>query len=65
MIATIENMLAHYRPGVFAYSPGTGEEYSADPGDYWDAGRGWTMKDAGGEPMVLVTKKTTYGGVKE
>lgn len=66
MIATIENMrkardngygLPGY-PSCFAYSPTSHEEFSADPGDYWDAPPDWTMTDANGEPMVLVTRRT-------
>lgn len=38
-VATIENMTEHYAPGVFAYSPITGEEYSANPSDYLGCSR--------------------------
>ena len=72
MLATIENMRAYYRtgspsepaPNVFAYSPITGEEYSANPADYWNVPPGWTMKDADGEPMILVTRQTTLIALK-
>lgn len=59
-LATIENMQAHWRPGVLAYSPGTEEEYSANPNDYWDVRPGWTMRDSDGEPMVLVSRVTSF-----
>lgn len=45
--------------GVFAYSPNTGEEYSASPGDYWDAKPDEPLKDAAGEPMILCRRRST------
>jgi hypothetical protein len=60
MEATIENMRAHYREDVLAYSFNTGEEYSANPADYWNAPAGWVMKDEDGEPMRLVRHIETY-----
>jgi len=64
MLATIENMRAHPRTpgtvGLTAYSPATGEQYSADPGDYWNASPGWTMRDSEGEPMILGSFTTTF-----
>lgn len=56
MLATIENMRAHYAPDAFAYSPDTGEEYSANPADYWYADAGFVLIDEDGEPMVLARK---------
>ena len=66
MIATIENMQKCYDAGmrnggvggprVFAFSPTTDEEYSADPGDYWNAPAGWTLKDSEDKPMILATQ---------
>lgn len=60
MLATIENMRAHHAPGVLAYSPTTGEEYSSDPGDYWWAPEGYTLTDAEENPLHLVTRRTAY-----
>lgn len=59
-IATKRAMRERYRPGVLAYSPATGEEYSANPGDYWAQPDDWTMTDSEGEPMILVTRHTVY-----
>lgn len=58
VIATIENMRKHYTDGVFAYSIATGEEYSADPSDYFWAHPGWKMTDDNGNPMYLATRHT-------
>lgn len=52
-IATIENMRKYYEPGVSASSPETGEIYSANPADYWDAEAGFTMYDLNGQPLLL------------
>ena len=43
-----------------ALSPSTGEEYSASAGDYWQHPRGEPLKDADGEPMLLVTRHTIF-----
>jgi len=43
-----------------ALSPSTGEEYSASAGDYWDLGADEPLRDADGEPMLLVTRHTIY-----
>ena len=55
MIASIENMRMFYKEGepLVAYSPGTGEEYSANPSDYFYTPPQWVMKDQDGEPMIL------------
>jgi hypothetical protein len=61
MLATIENMYEYAGAkdrNVFAYSPNTGEEYSADPHDYFDAPHGWVMKDSEDKPMILVRRST-------
>lgn len=60
MIATIENMVQHYRPGVFAYSPATHEEFSADPNDYFAVDGDTPLYDALGNPCVLVTEHREY-----
>jgi len=44
---------------VYAYSPFTYEEYSANPNDYWDKPDDWVMKDSEGEPMALVVRAVT------
>ena len=80
-IATIENMKRYHQqsrtiPGddgditilpqqPVAYSPSTGEQYSANPGDYWNAPDGWTMTDADGEPMILVFERHTFEDVAD
>ena len=61
MIATKANMTTHGGlPGVLAYSPTTGEEYSSNPGDYWAERDEWTMTDESGDPMVLVRRVTEF-----
>jgi hypothetical protein len=67
MQATLANMRKHYTEGVIAWSPTTGEEYSADPGDYFMLGDDDMLKDDGGEPMLLVHRvecmvEVTEGG---
>jgi hypothetical protein len=67
MIAMIENMEKLAKAGVrgvMAWSPLTGEEYSATAADYWQAPAGWTMLDAEGEPMLLVREVRTMEDVK-
>lgn len=66
--ATIENMQywdKHYHNSMIAYSPGTGEEYSANPADYWNVGTGFTLRDSEGNAMFLVRRVTTYADVAE
>lgn len=63
--ASIANMRRYYSPGVLAYSPATGEEYSANPSDYWDAGSTYVLTDANGDAMQLVTRHTVYVDVAE
>ena len=57
-IATVRNMrriAAVGRPGNYmAWSPVTGEVYSADPNDYWSADDETTLRDEEGKPMLLV-----------
>jgi hypothetical protein len=43
-----------------ALSPSTGEEYSASSGDYWQHPADEPLRDADGEPMLLVTRHTIY-----
>jgi hypothetical protein len=64
MEATLRNMRAHYRPGIIAASPLTGEEASARPGDYfWLADMPDTpLIDRDGQPMLLAEK--TEAGVQ-
>lgn len=57
MYATKKNMDRLYRDGVLAYSPRTGEEYSANPGDYWYMAPADAVKDSTGHVMVLITKR--------
>jgi hypothetical protein len=60
VIATIENMREYAGAKdrtVFAWSPVTGEEYSADAEDYWNAPPGWTMTDSEEGPMELVRRE--------
>jgi hypothetical protein len=43
-----------------AYSPHTGEEYSASPGDYWQHPPEEPLRDEVGEPMLLVVATSGY-----
>jgi hypothetical protein len=63
--ATLTNMQQHYTPGVFAYSPETGEESSANPADYFFLTFDGTLKDENGGDMVLVRRETRLVDVTE
>jgi hypothetical protein len=56
--ASKANMRRYEGKGVIAWSPGTYEEFSADPGDYWDMPDDWVMVDAEQQAMVLVVRVT-------
>lgn len=59
--ASKDNMISYYPVlggRLMAYSPETGEEFSANPGDYWDAPLDWVMTDAKGVPMLLGVRVT-------
>jgi hypothetical protein len=45
---------------AIALSPSTGEQYSASSGDYWNVPDDEPLRDADGEPMLLVTQHTIY-----
>ncbi len=64
-LATLANMRVHYSDGVFAYSPTTTEECSANPGDYWFLGDDDVLRDSEDQPMILVVKRTTILDVTE
>lgn len=51
-------------PGLFAYSPTTGERYSADAGDYWNRPADEPLRDSNGEPMVLALEFTSIEEVQ-
>jgi hypothetical protein len=51
--------------GVVAYSPETGEENSANAGDYWDMHEGYTLEDHDHNPMVLVVRVSHMVDVAE
>lgn len=59
MIASLANMRDHYRDGIMAWSPDTGEEYSANPGDYFLMADDDVLRDEHGEPMLLAYRATT------
>lgn len=65
-LATIENMdsFAHV-PNLIAWSPSTGEEYSANSGDYWHVGPYFTLTDSDDNAMLLVVKQCTMVDVAE
>jgi hypothetical protein len=45
---------------LIAFSPLTGEEYSANPGDYWDMQDKEVLLDSEGEPMILGRQVTNF-----
>ena len=57
-LATVANMEAHADdPTVVAYSPTTGEQCSANPGDYfWMGSDKDVLVDSEGEPMILARR---------
>ncbi len=57
MDATVNNMKAHGGgPGVFAWSPDTDEQCSADPGDYFYMDPDEPLVDSEGNPMQLARR---------
>ena len=61
VIASLKNMKKYKGKGhVIAYSPHTGEEYSANPSDYWNAPDNWVMKDSSGHRMYLVVPRALF-----
>lgn len=61
-IATIENMREAESRGkrCMAYSPNTGEQFSATSADYFNLPEGKPLVDADGEPLILAVKVTRY-----
>ena len=58
IVANRANMRRHYRPGVVAHSPRTGETCSANPADYWwlPDHDGEYLSDRDGNPMILARR---------
>ena len=46
--------------GCFAFSPTTGEQFSADAGDYWPLPDDEPLLDSDGRPMVLAVTRTLF-----
>ncbi len=44
----------------FALSQLTGEQYSADAGDYWNLQDDEPLRDSDGQPMILAVSETVY-----
>jgi len=61
MKATVDNMSKIYTDNsdCVMYSHDTGEEYSANPADYWLKGDE-VFQDYNGKGMVLVRKQTVF-----
>ncbi len=59
-VASLKNMQQHYTDGVFALSPVTGEQYSADPRDYFAVPTNWIMRDSNDEPMILARRVADF-----
>jgi hypothetical protein len=54
-LATVHNMREFQSQApLAAWSPITGEQCSADPGDYWYLDESDPIVDKAGEPMVLM-----------
>ena len=51
--ASLANMRKFYRPGVFAWSPITGDECSADPRDYFMLSDDAILRDDDGHEMYM------------
>lgn len=65
MKATLRNMRENAdRSGIVAWSPVTGEEYSADYRDYWYLSEDEPLVDDNGDPMVLAFN-SNIGKVEE
>ena len=58
LFATPENMKkVEGVQGIFAYSPTTGEQSSATPGDYFWAAPDEVLLDSEDQPMILATER--------
>lgn len=61
--ANMREVESHQYPNarrhVFAYSPTSGEEYSATAEDYWNLPDDEPLRDANGEPMILAHRVTS------
>ena len=55
-LATIKNMKKYYRSNIIAWSPITGEQYSANHRDYWAMKDDKCLKDSEGNDMILARK---------
>jgi hypothetical protein len=66
ILATPANMCYYALiPGMIAYSPETGEEYSANANDYSFLALDQPVWDANNEPMILVTRHVVYVDVSD
>ena len=66
MLATPRNMSkVADRVGVMAWSPNTGESYSATAGDYWNRPPDEPLLDSESEPMILAREVTTIEPILE
>ena len=54
--ANMDKLYPKYHNSLVMYSPYTGEQYSANPGDYWNASPSKSFKDRTGHVMRLVVK---------
>lgn len=59
--ATVANMRRY--ENCLAWSPRTGEEYSATPGDYFYLSEQEPLRDGLGLPMLLVRRRTGFVSV--
>lgn len=59
-LATVENMRRYEgTAGLCAYDPSSGDQYSANPADYWWAEPEYVLRNTQGEALVLVRVKQT------
>jgi len=53
--ANMDKYFAKHGHHLVMYSPYTGEQYSANPEDYWNAPKAHRFKDSSGRVMLLGT----------
>ena len=59
-MAKLSDLHKHYRPGVKLLCEVCGDEYSANPGDYFDKATDHEFKCCNHVPMALVRKTVSY-----
>ena len=63
VLATVGNVRKFHRvhgANLFAVSPATTEEFSANPGDYFAGDDGTVLRDSEGEACILAVRQLHY-----